>query len=103
MDITILGAHNTESEKTRLTSLLIDDVLAIDAGALTSSLSFGAQQNLHRGGRTCSYRYDRVALGRPHDRLLFFSHQPPPPPIIRAEWSPTSACAKVVAFWTDVG
>ena len=43
MDITILGAHNTESENTRLTSLLIDDVLAIDAGALTSGLSFGAQ------------------------------------------------------------
>ena len=46
MDITILGAHNTESENTGLTSLLIDDVLAIDAGALTSSLSFAAQQKL---------------------------------------------------------
>ena len=46
MDITILGAHNTESEKTRLTCLLIDEVLAIDAGALTSSLSFAAQQTL---------------------------------------------------------
>ncbi len=46
MDITILGAHNTESENTRLISLLIDDVLAIDAGALTSSLSFAAQQKL---------------------------------------------------------
>ena len=31
MDITILGAHNTESENTRLICLLIDDVLAIDA------------------------------------------------------------------------
>jgi ribonuclease BN (tRNA processing enzyme) len=46
MDITILGAHNTESQNTRLMSLLIDDVLAIDAGALTSSLSFPAQLKL---------------------------------------------------------
>jgi len=46
MDITILGAHNTESENTRLICLLIDDVLAIDAGALTSSLSFAAHQKL---------------------------------------------------------
>ncbi len=46
MDIKILGAHNTESENTRLTSILIDDVLAIDAGALTSSLSFEAQLKL---------------------------------------------------------
>ena len=46
MDITILGAHNTESENTGLISLLIDDVLAIDAGSLTSSLSFAAQQKL---------------------------------------------------------
>ena len=46
MEITILGAHNTESENTGLTSLLIDGVLAIDAGALTSSLSFEAQFKL---------------------------------------------------------
>lgn len=46
MDITILGAHNTESETARLTSLLIDNVLAIDAGSLTSSLSFDAQLKL---------------------------------------------------------
>ena len=46
MDITILGAHNTESENTRLSSILIDDVLAIDAGALTSSLSFEEQLKL---------------------------------------------------------
>jgi ribonuclease BN (tRNA processing enzyme) len=46
MDITILGAHNTESKNTRLSSLMIDDVLAIDAGALTSFLSFEAQLKL---------------------------------------------------------
>ena len=46
MKIRILGAHNCESASTRLASLLIDDVLALDAGALTSSLSFAAQQKL---------------------------------------------------------
>jgi len=46
MDIHILGAHNCESQKSRLISLLIDEVLAIDAGSLTSNLSFEAQQKL---------------------------------------------------------
>jgi len=46
VDIQILGAHNCESHKLRLTSLLIDEVLAVDAGSLTSSLSFEAQQKL---------------------------------------------------------
>jgi ribonuclease BN (tRNA processing enzyme) len=44
--IQILGAHNIESRNTRFISLLIDDVLAIDAGALTSSLSTEEQQKL---------------------------------------------------------
>ena len=43
MKIKFLGAHNTESEDTKLLSLLIDDILALDAGGLTSSLSFSAQ------------------------------------------------------------
>ncbi len=46
MKVHILGAHNVESQETRYASLLIDDVMAIDAGALTSSLSFPAQQKL---------------------------------------------------------
>jgi ribonuclease BN (tRNA processing enzyme) len=46
MNIRVLGAHNCEWQKTRLISLLIDDVLAIDAGALTSSLSLEAQQKI---------------------------------------------------------
>ena len=46
MEVTILGAHNIESRDTRCISLLIDGVLAIDAGALTSSLPFPAQQKL---------------------------------------------------------
>ncbi|MFC1893002.1 MBL fold metallo-hydrolase [Chloroflexota bacterium] len=46
MHIRILGAHNCESQNSRFASVLIDDVLAIDAGGLTSSLSFSAQQGL---------------------------------------------------------
>jgi ribonuclease BN (tRNA processing enzyme) len=46
MKIQILGAHNIESKESRFISLLIDDVLAVDAGALTSSLSREAQRNL---------------------------------------------------------
>jgi len=41
-----LGAHNCESQSSKFISLLIDDTLAIDAGGLTSSLSFEAQQKL---------------------------------------------------------
>lgn len=43
MKISILGAHNLESDATGCVSLLVDEVLALDAGHLTSSLSFEAQ------------------------------------------------------------
>jgi len=46
MKIRILGAHNCESSDLKLTSLLIDDILALDAGALASTLSFSAQRKL---------------------------------------------------------
>jgi ribonuclease BN (tRNA processing enzyme) len=46
MKIRFLGAHNCETARTRLISLLIDDVLVIDAGAITSSLSLEAQQKI---------------------------------------------------------
>ncbi|OGO19640.1 MAG: hypothetical protein A2144_13265 [Chloroflexi bacterium RBG_16_50_9] len=46
MYVRILGAHNLESQGLKFTSLLIDDALAIEAGSLTSSLSFQAQQKL---------------------------------------------------------
>jgi len=46
MHIDFLGAHNLESKDCRCVSLLIDDVLAVEAGALTSSLSFAEQQKL---------------------------------------------------------
>jgi cAMP phosphodiesterase len=46
MELEILGAHNCESESARLTCLLVDRVLAIDAGGLTSSLSIDEQLHL---------------------------------------------------------
>ena len=46
MNIQVLGAHNCESQNSKFASLVVDDVLAIDAGALTSSLSLPAQQKL---------------------------------------------------------
>ena len=46
MEIRVLGAHNVESATTRLTSLLIDGVLSVDAGAITSSLTLQEQEKL---------------------------------------------------------
>lgn len=46
MQVRILGAHNCESARTRLVSLLIDEVLALDAASLTASLTFEAQRRL---------------------------------------------------------
>lgn len=43
MNIRFLGAHNSESKNTRAVSLLIDEKLALDAGGLTSGLSFQEQ------------------------------------------------------------
>ena len=46
MKIRFLGVHNYETKDTRLMSLLVDGVLAIDAGGLSSSLSSEAQQKI---------------------------------------------------------
>jgi cAMP phosphodiesterase len=46
VEIRILGAHSTEAEGLRLVSLLIDSVLVLDAGGLTSSLSLSEQQQV---------------------------------------------------------
>ena len=46
MDITILGAHNYESKHSKFACLLVDDVMALDAGGLTSSLTMQAQHKL---------------------------------------------------------
>ena len=46
MKIHILGAHNCESKDTKLTSLVIDGRLVLDAGGLTSGLSLSDQEQL---------------------------------------------------------
>jgi ribonuclease BN (tRNA processing enzyme) len=46
MKIRFLGAHNRETKDSRLVSLLVDDVLALDAGSLSSSLSLEAQYKI---------------------------------------------------------
>ncbi len=43
MIVRILGAHQSESRETAFTSMLVDDVLAIDAGSLSSRLSLDDQ------------------------------------------------------------
>jgi Cft2 family RNA processing exonuclease len=44
--VKFLGAHNAESRDTRLVSLLIDGVLAVDAGSLASELTFAEQRKI---------------------------------------------------------
>jgi len=46
MIVQFLGAHNLESRSTGFTCVLVDDILAIDAGALTRSLTFSAQREI---------------------------------------------------------
>jgi len=46
MRLRILGAHNVSSSETKYVSLVVDDVLALDAGCLTEALSFVEQSRL---------------------------------------------------------
>lgn len=46
MKVRFLGAHNTESANTRMSGILVDECLALDAGALTSGLSLAQQLGL---------------------------------------------------------
>ncbi len=46
MKIQILGAHLAEVKKARLTSLLVDGALVVDAGGLTSALSLPQQKKI---------------------------------------------------------
>ena len=46
MNIRFLGAHNAESKNTRMSSILIDDSLVVDAGGLASQLSFSEQEKI---------------------------------------------------------
>ncbi len=46
MRIRFLGTHNSESRNTRLLSFVIDKQLAVDAGSLTSELTFAEQKKI---------------------------------------------------------
>ena len=59
MKISFLGAHNTESRDTKPVSLLVDAILALDCGGLTSSLSFSEQLEL-RAVLLSHQHYDHI-------------------------------------------
>jgi ribonuclease BN (tRNA processing enzyme) len=59
MKIRFLGAHNTESQTTRLLSIVVDGRLALDAGGLTGGLSFEEQLGLKAVLLTHSH-YDHI-------------------------------------------
>ena len=46
MRVRVLGAHQLETRDTRLTSFLLDGVLAVDAGSLTSGLTLEEQESV---------------------------------------------------------
>jgi ribonuclease BN (tRNA processing enzyme) len=46
LKIRFLGTHNAESKNTKLASILIDDIIALDAGSLTTDLSFPEQEKI---------------------------------------------------------
>jgi phosphoribosyl 1,2-cyclic phosphodiesterase len=46
MEVQILGAHSSEAEGLRMSSILIDGILALDAGGLTASLPLREQQKV---------------------------------------------------------
>jgi Cft2 family RNA processing exonuclease len=57
--VKFLGAHNAESKDTRMVSFLIDGVLAVDAGSLTSELTF-AEQNKIKAILLSHGHYDHI-------------------------------------------
>ncbi len=46
MKVRLLGVHHSESVTTRMVSFVVDDILAIDAGSLTSGLSLPEQAKI---------------------------------------------------------
>lgn len=59
MKIRILGGHNVETNNTGCNSILIDGVLAVDAGALTAKLSLKEQLNL-KAVLLSHHHYDHI-------------------------------------------
>lgn len=70
MKVRWLGAHHSESRDTKVACLLIDDTLAVDAGALSAGLTFQEQLGIKRILIT-HHHYDRIKdipmLGLPLD------------------------------------
>jgi Cft2 family RNA processing exonuclease len=44
--IRFLGTHNAESKNTKLSTFIIDDIIAIESGSLTSEISFVEQEKI---------------------------------------------------------
>jgi ribonuclease BN (tRNA processing enzyme) len=59
MKIRFLGTHNCETKDTRLMSLLVDDVLAVDVGGLSADLSLEAQKKI-RAVLLTHHHYDHI-------------------------------------------
>src|SRR4030042_231096 len=59
MEIEVLGAHSTEVTGARRSALVIDEVLALDAGSLCPSLPLSAQQKL-KAVLLTHYHYDHI-------------------------------------------
>ena len=59
MKVRFLGVHNVESRRTKMASILIDEILALDAGGLTSSLSFRNQAKL-KAVLLTHHHYDHI-------------------------------------------
>jgi 3',5'-cyclic-nucleotide phosphodiesterase len=59
LKISCLGTHNAESKTTRLPCFLIDGVLALDAGSLTSQLTIPQQRKI-KAILLSHYHYDHI-------------------------------------------
>ena len=46
MKIKFLGVHNSESKNSRLVNILIDGVIALEAGSITSEMTFSEQEKI---------------------------------------------------------
>jgi ribonuclease BN (tRNA processing enzyme) len=46
LEIRFLGTHNAETKNTKLASFLIDNIIAVDAGSLTTELSYKQQEKI---------------------------------------------------------